>query len=208
MIAPMSHRMRTFGTALLAILWSAAAVPVLAGSDDPAIFVKSLGDRAIMVLSDENSTRESRKSEYRKLLDEGFAVNTIGRFALGRHWRAATEDERVEYLDLFRTFVLDIYAERLDGFTGETFVVIESHALDDKDTMVSTEIGGESGPAIRVDYRVRSHDGTHKIIDVMVEGISLIVTQRSEFASVINREGFEGLMARLRQYDSGGYLTN
>ncbi len=208
MIAPMSHRMRNFGTALLVILWSAAAVPVLAGSDGPANFVKSLGDRAIMVLSDENSTPESRKFEYRRLLDEGFAVNTIGRFALGRHWRAATEDERVEYLDLFRTFVLDIYAERLDGFTGETFVVIESHALDDKDTMVSTEIGGEGGPAIRVDYRVRSHDGIHKIIDVMVEGISLIVTQRSEFASVINREGFEGLMARLRQYDSGGYLTN
>ncbi len=208
MITTMSHRVRTFGTALLVVLWSATAVPVLAGSDDPAIFVKSLGDRAIMVLSDENSTPESRKIEYRRLLDEGFAVNTIGRFALGRHWRVATEDERMEYLDLFRIFVLDTYAERLDSFTGETFAVIESRSLDDKDAMVSTEIGGESGPQIRVDYRVRSHDGTLKIVDVMVEGISLIVTQRSEFTSVINREGFEGLMARLRQYDSGGYLTN
>jgi phospholipid transport system substrate-binding protein len=208
MTASVSHRMRTFGTALLVVLWSATAVPVFAGSNDPAVFVKSLGDRAIIVLSDENSTPESRKSEYRRLLDEGFAVNTIGRFALGRHWRAATEDERAEYLDLFRAFVLDIYAERLDSFAGETFVIIESHSLDGKDTMVNTEIGGESGPPIRVDYRVRSHDGAHKIIDVMVEGISLIVTQRSEFASVINREGFEGLLVRLRHYDSGGSLAN
>ena len=208
MIAPLSHRMRALGTALLVVLWSAMAVPVLAGSDAPAIFVKALGDRAIMVLSDESSTPESRKIEYRRLLNEGFAINTIGRFALGRYWGAATADDRAEYLDLFRAFVLDTFAERLDSFTGEAFEVIESRSLDDKDTMVSTEIGGESGPTIRVDYRVRSHDGTHKIIDVMVEGVSLIVTQRSEFASVINREGFEGLMARLRQYHSGGYLTN
>ena len=204
MIAPLSSLVRTFGTALLVVLWSATT----AGAEDPADFVKTLRDRAIMVLSDENSTAESRKAEYRRLLDEGFAVNTIGRFVLGRHWHAATEEERGEYLDLFRAFVLNTYAQRLDSFTGETFLVVASQSLDDKDTMVSTEIRGDGGPAIRVDYRVRSHDGTNKIIDVLVEGISLIITQRAEFASVINREGFEGLMNHLRRFDGTVSATN
>ena len=199
---------RAFGIALLVVLWSAVAAPAMAGSDDPAKFVKALGDRAIMVLSDESSAPESRKLAYRNLLDQGFAVNTIGRFVLGRHWRAATEDEQIEYLHLFRGFVLDTYAERLDSFSGETFQVIESQPIDDKDTMVITEIGGADGPPIRVDYRVRSHAGSNKIIDVLVEGISLIVTQRAEFASVINREGFEGLMNHLRQYNSSGSVAN
>lgn len=208
MMAPMSYCKRAFGIALLVILWSAVATPAIAGSEDSARFVKSLGDRAIMILSDESSTSESRKIAYRDLLNEGFAVNTIGRFVLGRYWRAATDDERSEYLGLFRTFVLDTYAERLDSFTGETFQVIQTQPIDDKDTIVSTEIGGSDGPPIRVDYRVRSHKGTNKIVDILVEGISLIVTQRSEFASVINREGFEGLMDRLRQNEIGDSAAN
>ena len=106
-------------------------------------------------------------------------------------------------MGLFREFVLDTYAERLDGYAGETFEVVKAQVLDERDTMVSTEIRGTDGPAIRVDYRVRAIGGVHKIVDVLVEGVSLIVTQRAEFASVINREGLDGLIARLRQYESG-----
>ena len=205
---PFLRPMRVFGALLIVVLWSGAAGIGVAASDGPADFVKTLGERAIAVLTAEGSTPEGRRAQYRELLDEGFAVNTIGRFVLGRYWRAATPEERAEYLELFRDFVLDTYSQRLDSYAGETFAIIKSRPLDGLDTMVSTEIGGSNGPPIRVDYRVRSHKGDHKIVDVLVEGISLVVTQRSEFASVINREGFEGLMARLREYGSGDTATN
>ena len=205
---PFLRPMRAFGALLIVVLWSGAAGIGAAASDGPAAFVKALGERAIAVLTTEGSTPEERKAQYRELLDEGFAVNTIGRFVLGRHWRAATPEERHEYLKLFRDFVLDTYSQRLDGYAGETFEIIKSQPLDEQDTMVSTEIGGSDGPSIRVDYRVRTHDGTHQIVDVLVEGISLVVTQRAEFTSVINREGLDGLMELLREYDGGGTAAN
>ena len=170
--------------------------------EDPSSFVKQLGDRTIAVLTNESFSAEDRMTQYRQLLREGFAVNTIARFALGRYWRAATPDIREEYLGLFQEFVLDIYSKRLNGFSGETFTIIKSQPIDETDTMVSTEISAADGPAIRVDYRVRVHNGALQIVDVLVEGISLIITQRSEFASVINRDGLEGLMDRLRQYNN------
>ena len=179
-----------------------AAVSVQAASvEDSSAFVKRLGDRTIEVLTNESYSAEDRMVHYRQLLREGFAVNTIARFALGRYWRAASPAVREEYLALFQEFVLDIYSKRLDGFSGETFTVVEALSIDENDTMVSTEIGGGGGPPIRVDYRVRVHDGALQIVDVLVEGISLIITQRSEFASIINRDGLEGLMDKLRHYN-------
>lgn len=197
---------RTIRLVLLVVPWFAAfsggvLVSAQATSLDASReFVKRLGERTIEVLSNESYTAEDRMEHYRELLREGFAVKIIGRFALGRHWRAATPEMREEYLALFQEFVLDIYSKRLDGYTGETFTIIKSHSINETDTMVSTEVSGADGPSIRVDYRVRSLDGKLQIVDVMVEGISLIITQRAEFASIINRDGIEGLMGKLCQY--------
>ena len=162
-------------------------------------FVTKLGEDAIKVLSVPGATDEERKQRYRELLDEGFAVNTIGRFVVGRYWRSATPEQRKTYLKLYRAFVLDTYTSRLDGYSGQTFKVLKSLPIDKRDTLVATEVvSRKSGaPPIRVDYRVRARDGTLKIVDVIVEGISLIATQRSEFASVINRGGFDSLIELL-----------
>lgn len=185
---------------IAALTWGGASALSQASLDAPSEFVRQLGDKTIEVLSNENYSPEDRMEHYRDLLRDGFAVNTIARFALGRYWRKATPEVREEYLALFQEFVLDIYSKRLDSFSGETFTIIKSETVNETDTMVSTEISGGDGPSIRVDYRVRSHEGTLQIVDVLVEGISLIVTQRSEFASVISRDGLDGLLDKLRKY--------
>jgi phospholipid transport system substrate-binding protein len=197
-----TRRFVLFVTPLLAaVSWGGtAALSQVSSLDAPSEFVRQLGERTIEVLSNESYSEADRMAHYRELLRDGFAVNTIGRFALGRHWRGATPELREEYIALFQDFVLDIYSKRLDGFSGENFVIIKSQTLDETDTLVSTEISGGDGPSIRVDYRVRSQQGKLQIVDVLVEGISLIVTQRSEFASVIRRDGLEGLLEKLRQY--------
>ncbi len=194
-------RFVSFIVPLIAVLlWGGSSALSQNNLDAPGAFVKQLGDRTIEVLSNESYSPEDRMKYYRELLRDGFAINTIARFALGRHWRGATPEVREEYLALFQNFVLDIYSKRLDGFSGETFTVLKSQAVNETDTMVSTEINSADGPPIRVDYRVRSHEGVLLIVDVLVEGISLIVTQRSEFASVISRDGLDGLLDKLREY--------
>ncbi|MFQ5957966.1 MAG: phospholipid-binding protein MlaC [Alphaproteobacteria bacterium] len=161
--------------------------------------MKRLGDDAVAVLTAPESSAGERKQRYRDLLEEGFAVRTIARFVLGRYWRAATPEQQSEYLVLFRDFILESYTSQLDGFTGETFEILQAQPLGEKDTIVSTEIRAPNRAPVRVDYRVRRSRSGHKIIDVVIEGISLIKTQRSEFASVIDRKGIDGLLALLRE---------
>lgn len=183
----------------LAVAESAAPAGAAVNPSSAAGFVKTLGDSAIAVLTDKNTDRSERRRRYRELLDAGFAVKTIARFVIGRYWRMATPEQRDEYLRLFREFVLETYASRLDSYAGEKFKIVSAKPLDNKDTIVATEIGSGDGPPIRVDYRVRRRDDNYKIVDVMVEGVSLITTQRQEFASIINRDGIEGLLALLRE---------
>ena len=195
------RRFDLIGAALIVALWSSVSVAAADPAQSAADFVQALGDEAIAVLETPDITDEQRDERYRDLLDRGFALDTISRFVLGRHWRTATNEQRAEYRSLFREYVLDTYASRLNNYTGETFEIIKSLALDDKDTMVRTEIRRAEGPPIRVDYRVRQRRGEQKVVDVHVEGVSLVITQRSEFGSIIARDGIDGLLQLLREYE-------
>ena len=190
------------GAALAVALWSSESAAAEDPPDEAAKFVRRLGNEAIAILSTTNATDEQREERFRDLLERGFAVDTIARFVLGRHWRVVTPEERLEYRRLFRLYVLDTYASRLDGYAGETFDILKAQPLDERDTMVSTQIiRPDGGPPIRVDYRVRQRAEQYKVVDVHVEGVSLVITQRSEFGSIIDRKGFEGLVELLREYD-------
>ncbi len=195
------RRFDLIGAALIVSLWSSVSVAAADPAQNAADFVQALGDEAIAVLQTPDITDEQRNERYRDLLDRGFALDTISRFVLGRHWRTATEEQRAEYRSLFREYVLDTYASQLNNYTGETFAIVKSLALDDKDTMVNTEIRRPEGPPIRVDYRVRVRKESHKVVDIRVEGVSLVITQRSEFASIIARDGVDGLLQLLREYE-------
>ena len=189
---------------LFAFAPSAAEIPL----NEAGRFVKALGDDAVNVLSTEEVGSVQRNARYRDLLHRGFAIDIIARFVLGRNWRAASAAQRRAYLTLFREYVLDVYSARLDRYSGESFTILKEQPLDGKDTMVSTEIHSPDGAPIRVDYRVRALAGGHKVIDVLVEGVSLITTQRSEITSIIKRKGMDGLLELLRERTSPGSSSN
>lgn len=204
----MSHNRCIRAAAVLAVaLFAYASSAAELQLNEAGRFVKALGDDAVTVLNTEEVGSAQRSARYRELLHRGFAIDIIARFVLGRYWRAASEAQRRAYLGLFREYVLDVYAARLDSYAGESFVILKEQPLDEKDTIVSTEIRSPDGAPIRVDYRVRALAGGHKVIDVLVEGVSLIITQRSEIASIINRQGFDGLLELLRERTSSPGLT-
>jgi phospholipid transport system substrate-binding protein len=123
----------------------------------------------------------------------------VARLILGRYWRTASEQQRADYLKLFRAFALHTLATRLDVYGGQDFEVTGAKAVDDRDAVVSTRIVGHGAP-VKVDWRVRELDDHNLVaIDVIVEGVSLIVTQRSEFGAVIERQGMDGLLSELRR---------
>lgn len=161
-------------------------------------FIQWLADQAIAVLGASNSTLETREAEFRRLLGQGFALPFISRFVLGRYWRTATPEQREDYQALFAEYILRTYSNRLGGYAGETFRVTGARPAGKQDIMVATRIDRPSGPPIQADWRVRVFDNEYKIIDIMVEGISMAVTQRSEFTNVVRAQGIEGLLQALR----------
>lgn len=147
--------------------------------------IADLGEQAITALK-RTTDKEERQKEFNRLLNKHFDMDTIARFALGRYWNQATAQEQEEYTALFKTMVIKVYSKRFEEYTGQDFTVTGSKPAGRDDVVVNSLIVPQgSGPRVTVDWRVRNG----KIIDVMVEGVSMSVTQRSEFASVIQRGG-------------------
>ncbi len=163
-----------------------------------AQFINQLGNQAIEALRAPGLTLEQRESHFRSLLAQGFDLRFIGRFVLGKYWRMATPEQQNDYLALFGEYVLQTYSARLGGYAGESMTVVDARQATDKDVVVRTNIDRPSGPPIIAEWRVRTTDGRFRIIDVAVEGISMAVTQRAEFAAVVQRDGIDGLLTILR----------
>ena len=197
---------RIFTAAALAVVLLSAVQGQRAGAaaaaDDPALaFIQGLGDRAIAVLRDKaNTTFEEREAAFREVMVTGFDIRIVRRFVLGRHWKAASEQQRADYAAIFVDFIVRVYASRFDSYGGVLFTALS--VIDDEsgDKIVRAQIVRPSGGApIGVDFRVRSKDGSPKVIDVTVEGISMLRTHRVEFSSVVNRKGIDGLLSELRK---------
>lgn len=190
---------------LTAVFTPSAAHAQAAASQAPAKpaadFVQGLGDRAIAVLADPKVNDAQAIEVFRDLLNKNFDVNTIGRFVLGRYWNTATPDQQKEYISLFERMIVDVYAQRFNQYAGETFKVTGAQAEGERDAIVTSQVLRPNGPPVNVAWRVRNRDGAFKIIDVVVENVSMSVTQRSEFASVIESNGgkFDALLNALRQ---------
>lgn len=166
-------------------------------------FVEDVAHRGIEILSDTTLTEEDRKKAFHALLLDNFDMNTIARFSLGRYWRIATKEERDQYMKLFREMIVDVYSARLSEYKGQDVDVRSARAAGKTDVLVTSYIVSEgSGPEIQVDWRLRRKDEHYRIIDVIVEGVSMSVTQRSDFAAVIQRGGgsVQALLASLQKH--------
>lgn len=163
-------------------------------------FVQGMAQKALNFLGDEKMSQDQKTASFRKLLQDSFDMETIGRFALGRYWRVATPAQQKEYQSLFREMVVKVYSNRFHEYRGQKFETRSVRADGDKDAIVTSFIIPAQGPEVQVDWRVRHKNGQYKVVDVIVEGVSMSVTQRSDFASVIQRGGgdVDVLLAQLR----------
>ena len=189
--------------ALIAALVVAAAGQRTAASEDAAVaFVQGVGDEVMAILGDkENSTLAEREVAFRDVLGWGFDIPIVARFVLGKHWRTASDDQRAEFTAIFLDFLARVYASRFDSYSygGEVFTVHAAIADESGDTIVRARVSRASGAdSAEFDFRVRPRDGGYRVVDLYVEGISLLLTHRAEFASVINRKGIDGLLSDIR----------
>ena len=175
-----------------ALLFLVSSVATASTYSDPGAFVNALGNRAIQLLGSKTASNEEQETRFRQLLREGFDVNKIGRFVLGKYRRSATDQEISEFLNLFEDYIVSLYASAFRNYSGESFVVARIvKTRSPHDTMVVAHINPDApkGPT-KVVFQVRKSHEDFKILDVKIQGVSMIVTQRDEFTGFIhNNDG-------------------
>ena len=163
--------------------------------------IQTLGDDALKELVQGDVTQAQREKKMAQMLDKYFDLKTIGRFALGRNWRTADSKQQGEYMELFRGLVIRTYAHRFGEYSGEAFEVTGYRELNKRDSLVHSKIIPADRSPVLVDWRLRTgKDSDFRVVDVIVEGVSMIQTQRSEFESLFDKNGgdFDAFLASLK----------
>lgn len=167
------------------------------GADD---FIRTVGQQALESLTGKELSDDQRQDRFRAILNRKFEVSSIARFTLGRFWRRTSKEQRKEYIGLFEDFIVQAYAAHFKEYSGEVFTVGEVREINERDSLVQSELALKDGRKIVVHWRVRGKSDP-KIIDVIVEGVSMVITHRDEFSSIISRNGgkIDGLLTALRK---------
>jgi phospholipid transport system substrate-binding protein len=166
---------------------------------DPRAFVNNLGDSGIQTLGP-NVPQAQRVTRFRELFQSDFDVSGIGRFAIGRYWQAYSPDQQQEFLRLFQEYTVQAYATKLAEFGGAKFRVTGSDVAGDE-TIVHSQVDRPNGQPVQMDWHIAQEGGQDKVTDVFVDGVSMKITQRDEFAKIIQNNGGQptALLAVLRQ---------
>jgi len=188
---------------LLGLLLPARAVRAAAAAASAEEVVQRLVDQVWQVLA-EQDVGEIDQQNLLAVLEEGTDLTLLGRLVLGRYWRQANPRQRTTYLRLFRRYMVQTFVQRLRQYVGNdpdqpgpAFQVVASRPVGNRDVLVQSRVLPPSSQPLRVDWRLRERPGGPVIIDLIIEGISLLVTQRSEFAAVLERGGVDGLLTEL-----------
>ena len=160
-------------------------------------FIGNLMQQGIASLTGRGFSEAERSRRFREMLYANFDVPTIARFVIGRYWRLASAQEQQEYMNLFGNMLTGMYASRFGEYQGELPRVAGSRVTGEGDVFVTSELLRPGQQPLRLEWILRRDGSTFKIVDLRVEGVSMAVTQRDEFGSIIQRGG--GQMSALLQ---------
>lgn len=176
--------------ALLAAAAALAPLPAAAQIETQraVAFIQATGNELVGVLNS-NAPVAQRRERVAAILRRAVDIEGVGRFVLGRWWRQATPAEQQEYLRLFEEMLVRNLAARFGELQGVRFTIGRSQQRSEDDALVTTLIERPNAPPVTLDWRVAELGGQPRVVDLVAEGASLRLTQRSEYSAVIQRGG-------------------
>ncbi|WP_162914711.1 MlaC/ttg2D family ABC transporter substrate-binding protein [Desertibaculum subflavum] len=179
------------------ILAVAAGMPAFALEQAAARdFVTRLAGKTLAVLRAESNV-DARASKLAPLLRDGLDLGAMGKFVLGRQGRELTPTQQKSFGEAFEKHVVETYSDLLARQSVADVKITGDSKQPDGDVLVNSEITRGGAPPTPYDWRVRETTGGLKVVDVVINGVSLLITRRQEFASVMRKDGVDGLIRRL-----------
>lgn len=188
--------MRRFVSLVAASLFFAA--PAFAGDVAGAkAFVDNVAKQALTIVQSKDS-KEVQKNKLLDVVDANVDIDFVAKFVLGKHWRTATEAQRQAYLEAYRPFLKTSYVSRLTRYTGQTYTLGTARG-EEGSYVVPMTLNDPNGQNVSMIYRVVDAGKDYRISDIVVEGVSLLSTQRSEFNSIASSKGIDYLIDALKK---------
>lgn len=190
----------TFSLFLFLFAQAGAATPPSAGD-----VVKSTVDGVLERLTNEKQQLEEHPERIYDLINElvipHFDFSSMSKWVLGRSWKSANEEQRQVFIDQFKTLLVRTYAKALLEYSNEQIKYLDTVTSPNSNLVtVNTEMQGSGGGAgVPLSYRLHISKGEWKVVDVSVDGISLISTYRGSFRSEIRKNGLDSLIAKLSE---------
>ena len=160
-------------------------------------FIVDIGNQAIKILKIPVDDKEKRKQELQSLLQEKFAMPFIAKIILGKEINKTISEEKFKkFANIFEVHIVNVYSSQLGTYKGQKFTV-KNTEIKKKDAFVYSTIASPDYPTTNIVWRVRDLGKGLKVIDMQVEGVSLLRTKRNDFKMVLDSQGIDGLIMAL-----------
>ncbi|NWG72542.1 MAG: ABC transporter substrate-binding protein [Parvularculaceae bacterium] len=181
-----------------------ATAPALSQTEEASRFAKQMLSDATAALTKQGATEAQKIAAFQEVLKKSLALDVVGRFMLGSTRDKMTAAQLARYDAVFPQYITRQYAQQFKDLVGRPMEVTEARALNTRDSIVRAKIKRKDGASINIDWRVRKlKDGSLKMIDIIVSGVSIMLVKREEFAAFIAKNGVDPLLARLEKEAKG-----
>ena len=164
-------------------------------------FVKEVTTEGIEQIINANIPQSEKDARFAKLFNKALDLDFIGQFVLGRNWRTATPAQREEFIKVYRQLNISTWSKRFDEFKGREFIFKGTSPSNSAgQVFVNSVVPMDQGEPAKVVWRVREKGGQYKIVDIIIENVSLAITARNEYTAFIknNPGGVDALIANLK----------
>ena len=197
----MNYMTRLWTAALLAFAFVFTAK---AQEQNPEQLVQKITDDVLAAIKSDKQLAAGDKQRAVKLAEEKVMpyidFEEATRLAVGRAWSQANPEQKKKLVSEFRNMLVRTYSNAIEAYQGQTLKVLPSRGKADKDeTTVRTQFVRAGGKPLPIEFQMRNDGKGWKVYDIVVEGVSLVLTYRTEFDQVVKQEGIDGLIKRLTQ---------
>ncbi len=165
-------------------------------------FVKSITKQGIEEIINSDVTQAEKDQRFAKLFNEYLDLDFIGRFVLGRYWKTATPKQRSEFITVYRELNIKTWSKRFDEFKGKIFIFNGTTPSSSQNQIfVNSTVPMDQGAPAKVVWRVKETNGQFKVVDIIIENVSLAITARNEYTTYIRKspDGIDGLINDLKK---------
>lgn len=190
------------GLFILLLISLLVFLPLISFAGEPTENIKAVTDKLITIISDKAlqapEMKDKRGQAIMETIDAVFSWEEFSKRALARNWNKRSIEERKEFVSLFRQLIADTYMEKTYQYSGESITYLDEKIEGDHGKVKSV-FNTSDGKQIPVEYRIMNKDGSWRVYDLYIEGVSLVGNYRSQFNDIIIGSSYEVLVTRLRE---------